>query len=80
MKILPVLLISGCLAERSNLSSEEETRCEPELSTLRESCQTRNGTFGRAVDDFKACFGDEVRVTCSWGDSFEQDILTIHRP
>lgn len=77
-KLLP-LFLSGCLLERTDLTTAETNKCSAEISSLKESCQARNGTFNKAVDDFKACIGEEVRVTCSWGDSFEHDILTIDK-
>lgn len=79
MKTLPLLALSGCLVTHSDLNSEEETKCAPQIEALERACVAREGKVKETADALKACLGETVKIRCSWGDSLENNILTISK-
>lgn len=65
MNKLPLLLLSGCLATDYDLPNEELTKCEPQVEAMERACVEQNGTFGKAVDEARKCFTQDVRIVCS---------------
>lgn len=63
MKYAPLLTLTGCLQVSSDLTPEEESRCPTER--LEETCEAWNGEFTKAVEEFKICLGQRVKVICS---------------
>jgi len=77
MKLLPgIALIASC----TGIPGE----CEPQLERAELACDSAsvvgendNRELYKAVDDLKACVGEDVRVVCS--DDSWQNILTVTR-
>lgn len=84
MNKLPLLLLSGCLVEHSDLDADATARCRTELSILEDSCSQADviGSHSqtaliKAVRGLTDCVGRDVRAVCSDPGIGEPKVLSV---